>query len=97
MGVNNAFELFSKSVILKHPHLKDKLTYSFMRKLFMNFTSVALDYPLQLAHFQSSFATVSNEGVYRNKISEENKQFVEQIEYVSGVEIDFDSVVEVPE
>lgn len=34
LGGNNAFELFYKSILLKHPHLREKLTYSFMRNLY---------------------------------------------------------------
>lgn len=93
MGANNAFELFSKSVLLKHPHLKDKLTYSFMRKLFFNFTSVAIDYRLQLDYFQAPFTSPPNNTIYRDKISEGNRYLKEDLTFVSGVEVDFDSVV----
>ena len=34
IGGNNSFELFSRSILLKNPHFKDKLNYSFMRQLY---------------------------------------------------------------
>lgn len=34
LGGNNAFEIFSKSILLKHPHLREKLTYGFVRQLY---------------------------------------------------------------
>jgi len=44
LGGNNAFELFSKSLLLKNPQLKDKFSYSFLRDIYEKFTSVAIDY-----------------------------------------------------
>lgn len=51
LGGNNAFDLFARSLILKNAQLKDRLTYSFLRDLYERFTSVAIDYRLQLRHF----------------------------------------------
>lgn len=51
IGGNNAFELFGKSLMLKNSQLKDKLTYSFLRDIYEQFTSVAIDYREQLKHF----------------------------------------------
>lgn len=34
IGGNNAFELFGKSIALKNPQLRDKLTYGFLRDVY---------------------------------------------------------------
>lgn len=34
LGGNNAFELFSRTLLLKNPQLKSKLSYSFLRDLY---------------------------------------------------------------
>ena len=34
LGGNNAFELFSKSILLKNPHFKDKINYTLMRQFY---------------------------------------------------------------
>ena len=44
VGGNQCFELFSKSILLKNPQLKGKLTYPFVRDIYEKFTSVAIDY-----------------------------------------------------
>jgi actin-related protein len=44
LGGNTAFELFGKSIMLKNLQLKDKLTYSFLRDIYEQFTSIAIDY-----------------------------------------------------
>lgn len=51
IGGNTAFELFGKSILLKNQQLKDKLTYSFLRDIYEQFTSVAIDYKEQLRYF----------------------------------------------
>ena len=51
IGGNTAFELFGKSLMLKNLQLKDKLTYSFLRDVYEQFTSVAIDYREQLQYF----------------------------------------------
>lgn len=51
LGGNNAFELFGRSLLLKNPQLKEKLTYPFLRDLYERFTCVAIDYREQLRHF----------------------------------------------
>ena len=68
LGGSNAFDLFSKSILLKNPHFKEKLNYSFMRQLYERFTSVAIDYRLQLNYFESRFKPPANNTIYRNKI-----------------------------
>jgi actin-related protein len=50
-GGNIAFDLFAKSLILKNPQLRNKLTYSFLRDIYEKFTSVAIDYREQLRYF----------------------------------------------
>ena len=72
LGGNQAFELFSKSVLLKNPHLKDRLTYTLIRHLFEEHTGVTVDYRQQLAFFESKFKPPRVE-VYRNRIEEANK------------------------
>ena len=68
IGGNSAFELFSKSILLKNPHLKDKLNYRFVRQIYEKFTSVAIDYKLQLKYFESRFKQGCNPHVYRNRV-----------------------------
>ena len=53
--MSNAFELFSKTVILKHPQLKNKFNYPFLKDIFEKFTEVACDYKEQLAYFKQDF------------------------------------------
>ena len=73
IGGNNAFELFSKSILLKNNQLKDKLTYGFVREVYEKFTSVAIDYRQQLQYFESRFKEKPNQIIYRNRIAEANK------------------------
>ena len=68
-----------------------------MRQLYDKFTQVAIDYKLQLEYFQSAFKPAPDQLIYRNKIEEQNKEFRESLTFVNGVEIDFDTVVEIPE
>lgn len=51
VGGNNAFELFSKILLLKNPQLKNKLTYGFLRDVYEKYSQVAYDYTQQLRHF----------------------------------------------
>ena len=51
LGGNNAFQLFSRSILLKNPHFKDKINYTLMKQFYQNFTSVAIDYKEQLKYF----------------------------------------------
>jgi actin-related protein len=44
LGGNQSFELFSKTVLLKNPQLKNKLTYSLLKDIYEKFTCVAFDY-----------------------------------------------------
>lgn len=68
LGGNNAFELFAKSILLKYPHLREKLTYGFMRHIYEKFTFVAIDYKEQLAFFQSPFKAALDPTIYRNRV-----------------------------
>ena len=73
MGGNTAFDLFGKSILLKNPHLKDRINYTLLRHLYENYTSVAIDFRQQLRYFESAFKPALNNIIYRNKIEEENK------------------------
>jgi hypothetical protein len=44
VGGNNAFELFAKTILLKNPQLKSKLTYTFLRDIYEKYTQIAYDY-----------------------------------------------------
>ncbi len=74
IGGNNAFELFGRSLILKNSQLKDKLTYSFLRDIYEQFTSIAIDYREQLRYFESKFKPSKDSSIYRNRIDELNKE-----------------------
>lgn len=97
IGGNNAFELFSKSILLKNNQLKDKLNYGFVRQIYEKYTSVAIDYRLQLDYFESRFKQKPNQIIYRNRVAEANKHIDQQLSFIPGVQIDFDSVAEIPE
>lgn len=81
VGGNQSFEIFSKTVILKNPSLRSKLTYSLLRDLYEKFTSVAIDYKQQLRYFatknQPILTNTSSTSVYKNRIDELNKQIKE--------------------
>jgi actin-related protein len=68
IGGNTSFELFGKSLLLKNPQLKDKLTYSFLRDIYERFTSIAIDYREQLKYFQRNFKKGPNKSIYHNRI-----------------------------
>jgi hypothetical protein len=72
LGGNQSFEVFSKTLILKNPQLRSKLTYAFLRDIYEKFTCVALDYKQQLRYFSKKYQPSVN-GVYKNRTHELNK------------------------
>lgn len=46
-----------------------------MRYMYESFTSVAIDYKLQLKYFESRFKETLNPFIYRNRIYEENNLY----------------------
>lgn len=72
LGGNQAFDIFSKTILLKNPQLKTKLTYSLVRDLYERFTCIANDYKEQLRYFSKKYLTINNQ-LYRNRIDELNK------------------------
>jgi actin-related protein 5 len=97
LGGNNAFELFGRSLLLKNLQLKDKLTYGFLRDIYERFTSVAVDYRQQLRYFESKFKPKPDAVIYRNRVEEANKAIQEELSFIEGLEIDFDTLIEMPE
>ena len=81
MGGNNAFELFSRTLLLKNPQLKTKLTYGFLRDIYEKYTQVALDYTQQLRYFEKvitskrSIKEPLNNEIYHNLSHENNKVY----------------------
>jgi actin-related protein len=67
IGGNQSFELFAKTLLLKNPQLKTKLTYGFLRDIYEKFTSVAIDYKEQLRYFSKKYK-MQNNIIYRNRI-----------------------------
>ena len=67
IGGNQSFELFAKTLLLKNPQLKTKLTYGFLRDIYEKFTSVAIDYKEQLKYFSKKYKMQDNT-IYRNRI-----------------------------
>lgn len=67
IGGNNSFELFGRSLLLKSPQLKEKLTYGFLRNIYERFTAVAIDYRAQMNYFESKFR-LPRKDIYRNRI-----------------------------
>lgn len=67
VGGNQSFELFAKTLLLKNPQLKTKLTYGFLRDIYEKFTSVAIDYKEQLRYFSKKYKMQDNT-IYRNRI-----------------------------
>ncbi len=60
LGGNQSFEIFAKTVLLKNPQLKNRLTYSYLRDIYEKFTSVAFDYKQQLKYFSKKYQSISN-------------------------------------
>lgn len=60
LGGNQSFDIFSKTVLLKNPQLKNRLTYSYLRDIYEKFTCVAFDYKEQLRYFSKKYQPISN-------------------------------------
>lgn len=67
-----------------------------MREIYENFSAVAIDYRLQLAYFESRFKSEPDRTIYRNRIVEANQYIDEKLTFIPGIEIDFDTVAQVP-
>lgn len=74
VGGNNAFEIFGRTLLLKHPQLKNRLTYAFLRDIYEKYTCISEDYRSQIRYFEKkttgkkNINLPMNEDIYHNRI-----------------------------
>ena len=81
LGGNQSFDVFSKTLLLKNPQLRIKLTYAFLRDIYEKFTCVALDYKQQLRYFAKKYQPAVGP-VYKNRTHELNKEIHEELNFI---------------
>ncbi|CAD8148169.1 unnamed protein product [Paramecium octaurelia] len=82
LGGLNSLKYFYQTIQLRHPHLK--FTYAQMDYWHKQYTSVAIDYQLQLRYFQGPQQYYG----YRDKISEQNRFYDDQLQFLDSIYID---------
>lgn len=96
VGGNNSFEIFAKTLMLKNPQLKSKLTYGFLKDIYEKYTQIAEDYIAQIRYMEEKITGKKsknlpiNSNIYHNKVEEENRKYPESPKLIDIVEIDFE-------
>ncbi len=73
--------MFSKTLLLKNPQLRSKLTYTFLRDIYEKFACVALDYKQQLRYFAKKYQPAIGPA-YKNRTHELNKEIREELNFI---------------
>ena len=74
VGGNNSFEIFAKTLLLKNPQLRSKLTYGFLKDIYEKYTQVAEDYTAQLRYLEEKITGKKskkmpvNGSIYHNRV-----------------------------